>query len=278
MKFSIIIPVYNSSNYIIRCLDSIKKQIYNNFECIIIDDGSTDNSFSICNDYIKSDSRFKIIHQENKGVSVARNAGLNAVTGDYIVFVDSDDFIELNLLQELNETIQESSNAIVQYGFFGWNNDSKTRYLYNNPSFDVKAGNMGVVWRHAFPADLIGNLRFDEKLSGGEDYLFVNEALSKINNIVLIKKCLYNHFFDNTSSIMNNISIDLLKQQVDSTNKVINLYKSNMDRETISALKIRKEWCKIELIQYTLNLFDEKPSKLRKIWRKIIRKISLKLA
>ena len=80
------------------------------------------------------------------------------------------------------------------------------------------------------------------------------------------------------SNVIDKLSIDLLKQQVDSTNKVINLYKSNMDRETISALKIRKEWCKIELIQYTLNLFDEKPSKLRKIWRKIIRKISLKLA
>ena len=278
MKFSIIIPVYNSSNYITRCLESIQKQTFANFECIIIDDGSTDNSLSICNEYNKSDPRFIIIHQENKGVSAARNTGLNAATGDYIVFVDSDDFIELNLLQELKDNIQESKKAIVQYGFFEWHNNSKSKRLFENPSFDIKAGNMGVVWRHAFPADLIGELRFDENLKGGEDYLFVNEALAKINNIILIKKCLYNHFFDNASSIMNNISIDLLKNQIDSTNKVSDFYKSNIDKETRAALKVRKEWCKIELIQFTLNLFDDNPSKLRIIWRKIIRKISLKLA
>ena len=93
-KISIIIPVYQVEKYIKRCLDSILSQTYSNLEIILIDDGSRDMSGKICDEYAIKDSRIKVIHQDNAGVSVARNKGLDICTGDYVTFVDSDDFLE----------------------------------------------------------------------------------------------------------------------------------------------------------------------------------------
>ena len=93
MKISIIIPVYNSQQYLKKCLDSIKIQTYKNLEVILVDDGSTDNSLEICKNYAKKDQRFKVFHKKNGGTSSARNYGLKQVTGDYITFMDNDDYV-----------------------------------------------------------------------------------------------------------------------------------------------------------------------------------------
>lgn len=91
--FSIIVPVYNVEKYLDKCLKSILRQTFKDFECIIIDDGSQDNSNIIIDKYVKLDQRFKVIHQKNMGISAARNAGLDIAEGDYITFIDSDDYI-----------------------------------------------------------------------------------------------------------------------------------------------------------------------------------------
>ena len=101
MKISVIVPVYNSENYIIRCIDSIISQSYKNWELILIDDGSTDSSYQLIINKSLEDERIKVIHQENSGPGIARNTGIDAATGDYIVFVDSDDFIDTNYLRKL---------------------------------------------------------------------------------------------------------------------------------------------------------------------------------
>ena len=93
-EFSIIVPVYNVENYLKRCLDSIKAQTYADYEAILIDDGSLDASGSICDAYVEQDNRFKVIHKENGGLAAARNTGLGAAVGKYIVFLDSDDDLE----------------------------------------------------------------------------------------------------------------------------------------------------------------------------------------
>ena len=94
-KISVIIPVYNVEKYLKRCLDSVINQTYKNLEIILVDDGSTDNSGKICDEYAKNDKRIIVIHKENGGVSVARNIGLDICTGDYVNFIDSDDWIDL---------------------------------------------------------------------------------------------------------------------------------------------------------------------------------------
>lgn len=98
--FSIIIPVYNVEQYLDKCLKSISKQTFLDFECIIVDDGSPDNSNAIIDKYVNKDQRFKVIHQKNMGLSAARNTGLDAAKGDYIAFVDSDDYIANDYLEK----------------------------------------------------------------------------------------------------------------------------------------------------------------------------------
>ena len=98
---SIIVPVYNVENYVGECIESIKNQTYSNIEVIVVNDGSEDRSIEIINDMIRDDSRFTIINQKNQGLSVARNNGLKYAKGDYFFFVDSDDYIEKNCIEEL---------------------------------------------------------------------------------------------------------------------------------------------------------------------------------
>ncbi|OUQ56652.1 hypothetical protein B5E58_10530, partial [Tyzzerella sp. An114] len=94
-KISVIVPIYNVEKYLNRCVDSIINQTYKNLEIILVDDGSPDNCGKICDEYAKKDNRIKVVHKENGGVSSARNVGLNIATGDYIGFVDGDDWIDL---------------------------------------------------------------------------------------------------------------------------------------------------------------------------------------
>lgn len=117
MKFSIIVPVYNVEKYIINCLKSIKNQTYENYEVIIVNDGSTDNSQDIINEFVKEDSRFKSYIKENGGLSDARNYGVTKVHGDYILFLDSDDYIGKELLFNLNEVTKNNDGIdLIKYG------------------------------------------------------------------------------------------------------------------------------------------------------------------
>ena len=116
-KISVIVPVYNSEAYLKKCLDSIRFQTYSNLEVICIDDGSTDNSCSILEEYAAADSRFRIFKQENSGVSIARNSGIEVATGEYISFVDSDDWCLLTLYQEFVNTLNKINQDIDIYNF-----------------------------------------------------------------------------------------------------------------------------------------------------------------
>ena len=100
---SVVIPVYNVEKYLIRCLESVILQTYRNLEIVLVDDGSTDNSGKICDEYAERDSRIKVIHKENGGLSDARNVGIKSASADYIVFIDSDDYVKNVYVQSLVE-------------------------------------------------------------------------------------------------------------------------------------------------------------------------------
>jgi glycosyltransferase involved in cell wall biosynthesis len=117
MKISVIIPVYNVEKFVGKCIDSVLKQTYNNFEIIAINDGSTDGSLEILNQYVEKDSRIKIINQENQGLSGARNSGIRASKGQYLIFLDSDDTIEEALLQDVSSLALINQLDIVVYGY-----------------------------------------------------------------------------------------------------------------------------------------------------------------
>lgn len=106
MRISIIVPVYNAERYLHKCIDSILNQTYNDIELLLINDGSTDLSGVICDEYAQNDNRIRVLHKENSGVSATRNIGLDNITGEYVTFIDADDWIETSMLNDVYEKIK----------------------------------------------------------------------------------------------------------------------------------------------------------------------------
>ena len=192
---SIIIPVYNAQKYLANTLDSVLKQTYKNLEIILVDDGSTDNTEEICESYAKIDSRIKVINKENGGVSSARNYGLALAKGEYISFVDSDDFLVADMIETLVDDIQTTNAEVAVCGY--WHvteeeykniiNNSKSRALtklelLSNPiNYFYSKTLMPFMWNKIFERRLIEKIKFDETINYGEDYLFCAMAYMKAN-------------------------------------------------------------------------------------------------
>ena len=129
---SIIIPVYNTAQYLDQCLESVLVQSYTDWECIVVDDGSTDNSGEICDKWGKRDSRFVILHQKNQGVSAARNKGLERCKGEYICFIDSDDWVEPTYLSHLYDGMKNNEGVDMVVSGFIFEGD-KSEFIWTAP-------------------------------------------------------------------------------------------------------------------------------------------------
>ena len=201
---SIIVPVYNAEKTIKKCIDSILIQTYTNFELILINDGSKDNSLNILKKYENLDKRVIVISQENSGVSVTRNNGISVAKGDYIAFVDSDDYIAENALEILANEIEKNNKLdIVISGFYIVKNDT---YKYLNTILENKIFNnldfllneklfkfISTPWGKIYKREIIkdNNIKFDKNLSLGEDTIFVLEYLKYIKNVKFINEGLF---------------------------------------------------------------------------------------
>lgn len=206
IKVSIIIPMYNSENYIDKCIQSVINQTLNNIEILLVDDGSKDKTLEICNKYSSVDRRIKIIKQENNGVSYARNIGLDFAIGEYITFVDSDDFIENDMLEILYYEAVKNNCDIIMSGFniingsginYTMECDSK---IYNKQEvfklfyFDKKPFSPNYAWGKLIKRSIFNNIRFREDIFLMEDTLFSIQLFMKCsNNIMYINKYLYNY-------------------------------------------------------------------------------------
>ena len=201
-KLSIIVPVYNVEKYIRRCIDSISNQSFEDFELLLIDDGSTDNSGKICDEYAKKDKRIVCIHQENSGVSAARNKGLDIAKGDYIGFVDSDDYIHKDMYKELIYHLEEN-NADVSICSIILTFENYAKPKENTGKVQVFCGkktcyenlllnNFGFfVYNKIFKRDLCGQVRFNIKMKIAEDAYFNYLTWKYIDKVVKIEKALY---------------------------------------------------------------------------------------
>lgn len=211
IDFSIIIPVYNAERTLEKCLNSIKTQTFLNYEVILIDDGSYDSSLSICKQFEKRDQRYRIFHQSNSGPSVARNVGLNEASGEWICFIDSDDTIERDYLQEIFNAIQQYEADVVFLGHY------KIHENGNRDSFipsDVENTKMrtfvalsnkdmfGYTWVKCFRKDTIKNIRFDSTLNLFEDEVFTCQVLSNCARVGVVRKPIYNYYIGNGSTLM----------------------------------------------------------------------------
>lgn len=217
---SIIIPIYNMEQFLRRCLDSVVNQTYTLLEIILINDGSSDSSGDICNTYAQKDKRIKVIHQENSGVSSARNTGLDIATGDYISFVDPDDYIELNAYETLIPHLDNNHIDILRFNAYRKSEvlnrlPFKGKYSGERLEQEIllsmigseKFGGMfilGVLWIHLFRREVIekNHIRFNKDLRRCEDRLFTITAMLHSENMLFIDSILY-HYQVNNESLSN---------------------------------------------------------------------------
>lgn len=213
-KVSVIVPVYNTAQYLRDCIDSLVNQTYKNIEIIVVNDGSKDNSLEIINEYASKYPNIILINQENKGYSGARNVALEKVTGDYVGFVDSDDYIAPDMFQKLMSAAQNSSADIVSCSFFRvFNEKDSIIQVFDSNKFyfdllshkrdnDLKCTlkNYGelllddaFVWNRIYKTKMLkdNNIVFPDDIFFGEDTYFHRNALYAANNIAYIKEPLY---------------------------------------------------------------------------------------
>lgn len=219
-KVSIIIPVYNSEKYISKCLDSVINQTYKNIEILVINDGSKDNSINILREYEKKDSRIIVIDKENEGVAKTRNMGIKKATGEYIMFIDNDDFIDSDYV----ETYLKNTDYDIVIGSYkrtDINGEILFKYNLNEDSIWSKYIVLAP-WAKLYKKDFLikNNIEF-LNYGIGEDVYFNLLCYSKTNNIKVISDFKYNWFYNNES--VSNTKQRGLKKTVDITVLLNNL-------------------------------------------------------
>jgi glycosyltransferase involved in cell wall biosynthesis len=211
---SVIVPIYKVEKYIDKCLESIVEQTYRKLQIILVDDGSPDNCPQLCDIWAKKDDRIQVVHKKNGGLASARNAGLDVATGEYISFIDSDDYIEKNMFEIMVNEFKDSDVGAVGCGILevysnGKRNELAIQYGNIEPMEAIKSLllNNGKVhsfaWNKLYRADIIGNLRFVEELRYGEDTPFVYHVLKRCKKYYQVDKVLY-HYVRRDDSLIGN--------------------------------------------------------------------------
>lgn len=251
MKYlvSVIVPVYKVEKYIYQCVDSIISQTYSNLEIILIDDGSPDRCPAICDEYVKKDNRIKVVHKQNGGLSSARNAGIDFASGDFITFVDSDDYLADNYVEKMylalinnnvdmcfckknlvyekdkdkieiiaskEKCLKNNENFIVDYNYF------LNHIFCNNKPEDII---MCSAWRILYKKNVFNNnFRFNENIKFIEDRPFMLGCLSKINKYCVVDEYLY--FYRQTpNSLIRSYINNLIESNLVSYNDTISFIK-----------------------------------------------------
>ena len=249
---SIIIPVYNVENYLHQCVDSVLAQTYQDFEVILVDDGSPDNCPKICDEYAQKDSRVHVIHQKNSGVSAARNNGIEHAKGEWITFVDSDDWVSKNYLE--NFEIDKSAADIIVQGLQYINHNTAEVHEYKeleNNIFDKHSASSIVINNDllmqgypvckAFRKNFLEkhNLRFDITLSTHEDIIFVLQSFVASEVIELRNGTLYNYRYFHSSNTLSS-KAHCWEETLDSSKKMLSAMKCAIVHFGISDKEYKK--------------------------------------
>ena len=245
-ELSIIVPVYKVEKYLERCIDSLVNQTLKNVEIILIDDGSPDNSGNICDLYAKKFNNIVVVHKKNEGSVMARNTGLDIAKGKWIGFVDSDDYIDLNMYEEMINVANDEDADIVscrtsEYDYIFQCND-KYKVFSGEQLLEIVFGMVGntslhkndlsygmSVWRSIFKNEIINknNIRFfSERECSSEDMCFNVTYFSKINKAVYMKNGFY-HYTVNMNSLSNTFYPEKIDSEVALYHLISNIYKNN---------------------------------------------------
>ena len=201
-KISVVVPVYNVERYLLQCVDSIVNQSYRNLEIILIDDGSTDNSGKICDAYAEKDKRIRVIHQENGGAASAKNVGLRIASGEYLTFVDSDDFLEADAYSYMLSMIKEHHADVIQCSYRDVYLDKQIEQIVEE---DLKVCRVeeylkrytydwtcGLLWDKLYRRNLFSNIYFEEGHIIDDDF-FTYQGIMNACKIVLSPQIVYNY-------------------------------------------------------------------------------------
>lgn len=243
-KVSVIVPVYNAEKTIAVCLDSILGQTYRDLEVLLIDDGSVDGSAAICNEYASRDNRVTVFLQPNGGVSSARNKGIEHSKGEYILFVDSDDYLEPDCLSTLLDEVPADLTYMSSNVHYGTGDitsfhlrasyltdkdeiEKEIMHLKENPQYYVY---FGYTWNKLFRSDIIkqNNIRFIERLSFYEDDAFTLEYFRYVKTLKTLPDCLYNYVVSDTGLTAANNSCEEYEKLIDTNLKNL-FYLNNRD-------------------------------------------------
>lgn len=244
---SVIVPVYNVEKYLERCVNSIINQTYQNLEIILVDDGSPDNCGAICDEYAKKDSRIKVIHKENGGLSSARNAGLDIATGEYITFVDSDDYISIDIFDKCFQLSNVQDFDILIFGMSVLDNNSKLLFKdeYENKTYsffqtiyDITLPLKTSACNKLFKKSIVANFRFPVNIIHGEDLIFWLKVLNQ--NLVIVSIDFFGYYYiKNDNSITTSIFSESSLHEVFCKDRAYEIIKEKFPEYSEKAIS----WC-----------------------------------
>lgn len=262
-KVSVIIPVYKVEKYLKRCLESVVNQTYKNIEIILVNDGSPDKCGEICDAYARIDSRIKVIHKENGGLSSARNAALDIVSGEYIMFVDSDDWISEDSLEQLYEYIDADYDIInFKFSFVKENskelvemhNDIKDGYKCDLITYIDKlfSGELNFfIWNKLYKKNLFDEVRFPEGRNY-EDLATIYKLYFNAKSIIVTDYTLYYYWLGNSNSITSNSTVKNMTDYLLSTKEIYEVNKNYLQINKRDFSNV-DTWYKMMIIQLLIN-------------------------
>lgn len=285
---SIIIPIYNAKKYLNRCLNSILYQKYENYEVLMINDGSTDGSDLICLEFQNKDNRFKLITKDNGGSATARNTGLDLAKGDHIVFVDADDYIDKNYLLDLHSTMVKTKSDIVQCEFQITYIDNELERKQNNnfriidkhEMFEMFCNkktylSVAVLWNKIYKKELFNGLRFPINKGIDDEYL-ICQIINNSSTIAILNSKLY-YYFMSENSQMRNSKPSLKKiDNIDALEMQLSFFYDNNMKDIYNMLLYRYNACVISGYNYVKKYFPNEIElkkclkKKRKKWIKVL--------
>ena len=252
---SIIVPVYKVEQYLKRCMDSILNQTYKNIEVIMVNDGSPDNCPALCDEYEKIDSRVRVIHKENGGLSSARNVALDTLNGDYVFFVDSDDWLALDTLEVLNEYLEKDYDMISFQRTYLTEEKVVEKGEKNPKDMDVSqyidASFLGrydfFVTTKIFKTEVFNNVRFLEGRNY-EDLEIMHRLFLNMKKVVGLDYFLYYYWKGNEGAITNTITMKNIQDHYLSANEIYRASKKYLEDRGKDASNI-VAWYKVEMTQ-----------------------------
>lgn len=263
VKISVVVPVYNMEDKVERCLDSLVNQTLKDIELIVINDGSKDKSDQIIKKYLSKYSNIKYINRSNKGISYTRNEGIKKAKGDYIGFVDSDDYVELDMYEKMYKALIKSQSDIVVCSYNKFNNDDKIPVnissnclitnLYDNPSMVYKMDYSP--WNKLFKKELWDDVCFPDKIKY-EDLEAVLKVFLKTNKVTYIDEYLYNYLVNENgeTGIINDKVFDILT--------ILDNLSLSFENKNKKLKKAYKILCTKKIFEYVHRIIDHKDYEL----------------